>query len=182
MILGDPETLPETQASRHPLKTRQMLDTSRTMYNIQATTKTLQECKTALRSQYQTCYFGLFVAWSFCLFICLSFCHFVLCFEENCPQYCHQSFLNEIAREILKYFDTFFEIFLGHLFRCFLDTFRIFLRYFLDVFLDISWILCFAENCPQYCQQSSTFCGRLPRETNKKKIYCELCEKKPVTH
>ena len=36
--------LPENQATRHLLKTRQMLDTSQTMYNIQATTKTSPKC------------------------------------------------------------------------------------------------------------------------------------------
>ena len=74
--------------------------------------------------------FSLFVAWSFCLFICLSFCHFVLCFEENCPRYCHQSFLNEIAKEILIYFET---LFLRYFLDICLDVFQILLEYFLDI-------------------------------------------------
>ena len=39
--------------------------------------KTSQECKTALTSQYQTLFFVFFVFLSFCLFVFLSFCLFV---------------------------------------------------------------------------------------------------------
>ena len=111
LILGDPETLPETQASRHPLKTRQMLDTPPD--NVQHPSDyqniaRVQNCPEITILNLLFWSFSLFVAWSFCLFICLSFCHFVLCFEENCPRYCHQPFLNEIAREMLKYFETLF--------------------------------------------------------------------------